>query len=56
MRVMITAQDLMNLGLWMKYCDLEGLNYYSVGEGLIDTDELLEVDTEKLKIKIVEND
>lgn len=53
MKIMITANDLMDLGLWTKYCEVEGINHYAVNEGLIDSDELLEVDTEKMGIELL---
>lgn len=34
MRIIITADELLELGLWNNFCDQQGYNYYAIREGL----------------------
>ena len=39
----VTAKFLLDHGLWMKYCDLSGLNSWCINEGQMDSDERLDL-------------
>lgn len=50
---MIKVKDLLDLGLWCEYCEIYNKNEWAVNEGLIDTDEYVEINTKKLNIKLI---
>lgn len=37
----ITVGELVDKGVWLNYCELTGTNEWSINEGLIDSDEVL---------------
>ena len=39
MRILITASDLIDRGLWDEVCEARGINVWAVNEGLMDADE-----------------
>lgn len=39
MKVLITAEELINIGLWDRFCDKRGINVWAINEGLMDEDE-----------------
>ena len=39
----ITPCELFELDVWVEYCDLKGIDPYCISEGLMDTDEVLEI-------------
>lgn len=38
----VTPKELLELGLWERYCREQGVNVWSINEGLIDPKEELE--------------
>ena len=42
MRIILTAKEIMDLGLWSRTCDRKGFNPYAVNEGLIESNDDLE--------------
>ena len=39
--VRISAQELINLGIWEIACDVLGMNEWAINEGLMDSDEII---------------
>ncbi len=37
-----TAKELMDLGLWRRFCEETGISIWAVSEGLLDENEKLE--------------
>jgi len=35
MKIIITADEAINLGLWAKLCEVKGLNPWAISEGII---------------------
>lgn len=55
MKAILTANELISLGLWDKFCDLRGYDRYCVSEGQRDSDEeiVLSLDEmEKLGVRV----
>lgn len=38
MQIKITAGELMNRGIWIRFCELTGTNDWALAEGLADSD------------------
>jgi hypothetical protein len=38
-RVFVTAEELIDRGVWDDYCESHGINVWAVNEGLMDSDE-----------------
>ncbi len=38
MNIIVTAEELIDRGLWDQFCEDRGLNVWSVNEGLMDED------------------
>jgi hypothetical protein len=55
MKVIITPNELFDLGLWLEYCELTSTNQYAINEGLMpsDTELPLTIDQAK-KLGIIE--
>lgn len=51
MRIGITPHELMEKGLWDKFCDMTGTSVWAVKEGLLDSDDNLHL-TEQQAIKL----
>jgi len=49
MKIVVTAQELLDKGLWGDACELLGLNEWAVNEGLMDSDEELTLTEEQAK-------
>jgi hypothetical protein len=49
MDIFITARELTDKGLWMRYCEITGTNEWAVNEGLLDDNDRLFVDNETAK-------
>jgi len=47
MKIIITPSELMDKGLWEKYCDLTNTNIWAVNEGLMNGAEELTLTYEK---------
>lgn len=43
-KLQITGSELNAMGLWDKYCELAGVNIWAMNEGLLDGEELLDID------------
>lgn len=41
--VLITADELIDRGLWLAVCDMQGLNEWCVNEGLMDSDHQIKL-------------
>jgi hypothetical protein len=57
MKVIMTAREIMDKGLWMEFCELRGINEWAVNEGLMDSDEefvLNEREIKKLHLQGIE--
>lgn len=39
MRIIVTAEELIDKGLWENFCEEKGINPYAVKEGLMDQSE-----------------
>ena len=53
MKIIITAEELLDSEIWDKFCDLRGIDKWAVNEGLMDYDEefiLSEEEAELLKL------
>ncbi len=47
MKVSVTADELINRGVWDKVCELKGLNPWCVNEGQMDSDEYITLTIEQ---------
>ena len=45
----ITASEAMDNGVWLKLCDLKGINEWAVNEGLMDGSDEIELTIEAAK-------
>lgn len=50
MKIIVTAQEILDKGVWEEYCDENGICHYCMAEGLMDSDEEIEL-TEEQAIK-----
>jgi len=51
MKVIITAKEALDYGVWEELCDLKGIGAWALNEGLMDDDDKIEltlVEAEKL--------
>lgn len=39
MQVVVTAEEIIDRGLWDQFCEDHGINVWAVNEGLMDSDE-----------------
>lgn len=39
MRIIVTAEELIDKGVWEEFCEKKGIEPYAVSEGLIGSDE-----------------
>lgn len=39
MRYLVTAREIMERGKWVEFCEQNGINEYSVNEGLLDAED-----------------
>jgi len=46
MKTILTVKQIMDLGIWQQVCDYKGWDYWSVNEGRIEENELVEFDSE----------
>ena len=54
MKIIVTPSELMDRGVWDKYCDLKGINPYVVAEGLLDSNtEIILIETEAIKLRLI---
>ena len=51
MKIIATPNELIDQGLWEKYCEETGTNPYAVNEGLISGNENIEWDRKKKKME-----
>ncbi len=47
MKVSVTAEELIDRGVWDEVCELTGLNPWCVNEGLMDSDEYITLSLEE---------
>ena len=47
--ITLTAQELLDIGIWEEFCDVRGWNVYAINEGLIDAEEKICLSEEELK-------
>ncbi len=47
MKVSVTAEELIDRGVWDEVCELKGLNPWCVNEGLMDSDEYITLSLEE---------
>ena len=45
----ITFREAQTLGIWEMICDQTGMNPWAVNEGLLDPDEVLDVEIKEVK-------
>lgn len=43
MKVIVTASELIDRGVWDDYCEKHGINVWAVNEGLMDSDHEIEL-------------
>jgi len=51
MKIILTAQEILDRGVWDEFCEMKGINPWAINEGLMDSDEefiFTEKDAEKL--------
>ncbi|MCK5016469.1 MAG: hypothetical protein KAS32_05285 [Candidatus Peribacteraceae bacterium] len=53
MTVNTTARELMDKGLWDKYCELSGMNPWAVNEGLDDAEQLVVPEDIAKKLQLI---
>lgn len=39
MKILVTAEELIDEGVWEEFCENKGINPYAVKEGLMNSDE-----------------
>jgi hypothetical protein len=39
MRVIVTAEEIIDRGVWDEFCEKRGINVWAVNEGLMNSDE-----------------
>jgi hypothetical protein len=49
MKISITAEELIDKMLWEEVCEMKGINVWAVNEGLMATDEIIELTEEQAK-------
>ncbi len=49
MKILITARELMERGVWVDACDLLGLDEWAVSEGQMDVDHEITLDEEQAR-------
>ena len=49
MRIIVTAEELIDKGVWEEFCELKGINVWAVNEGAIDSDEEWSLTEEEAK-------
>ena len=49
MKITIKASELIELGLWERYCDLWGINVWAVNEGQMASDEEIAMSEDEAK-------
>ncbi len=49
MRVIVTAEEIQDRGVWDEFCEKHGINVWAVNEGLMDSDEEFILSEEEAK-------
>lgn len=49
MRIQITIKELIDKGIWQKFCNLKGWNEWCISEGLANYDETIILTIEECK-------
>ena len=49
MRIVVTAEELIEHGVWEEFCELKGINSYAVNEGIIESSEEWSLTKEEAK-------
>jgi len=47
MKIIVTAKELMDKGLWESFCEKKGINLHAVNEGQMDSDERILLSNEE---------
>jgi hypothetical protein len=47
MKITITAHGALQRGIWDDLCDMKGWNVYAINEGLMDSDDEIELSAEE---------
>ena len=50
MKIIITAEEAINRGVWEKLCDMKGINVWAVNEDLMDNDQEITLTEEEARI------
>lgn len=57
MKIVITAGEALNRGMWEKICDLKGFNVWAINEGLLDESyEIILTEEDAKKLGILKGD
>lgn len=57
MRLILTIREIMDRGLWDKFCDLRGWNPWIVNEGLAESNEdVILTDDEQRQLGLIKSD
>ena len=57
MKIILTAGEAINKGIWDKICELKGYNPWCVNEGLMDSDDEIKLTSkEAKKIGLISNE
>jgi len=48
-RIIITAEELIDQYLWDDFCEMKGINVWAVNEGMMDSSEEFELSKEEAK-------
>ena len=48
MKLILTAGEIMELGIWEDVCDLKGIHLYALNEGRMDAKEEIEFDEDEM--------
>ena len=55
MKVTLTADEIMNKGLWDEFCEMKGINEWAMNEGLMDgNEEFTFTRREAIKLRLIE--
>ena len=49
MRILITAEEAIDRGIWEDLCEMKGFNVWAVNEGLMDEDYEISLDAEEAR-------
>jgi hypothetical protein len=55
-KIVVTAREILDSGNWEEFCDMVGLDYYCIAEGMDEDREFELTNEEAIKLNVLKRD